>query len=118
MNLQSEIEYFNEMVPADKAGFLTLLMHELAEEARATYGPGSDQVSNPPMLRFVNELQHRISRLAWQILAEDTSRPADDVVVRMLLSPRSDKAAERLIVNAYRRALQGYDRHSTSTLFG
>ncbi len=117
MNLQSEISYFNEMVLTDKAGFLTLLMHELAEEARATYGPGAE-VSNPLMLRFVNELQLRISRVAWQILAEDTSRPADDVVVRMLLSPRPDKAAERLIVNAYRRALQGYDRHNTSTLFG
>ena len=34
--------------------------------------------------------------------------------MRMLLSPRADKAAERLVCNAYRRAIHGFDRYDTT----
>ncbi|HKE42904.1 MAG TPA: hypothetical protein VKB41_00035 [Steroidobacteraceae bacterium] len=116
MNIQSEIEYFSELTTIDKGRFLALLMHELAEEAKGTYGPGAEQVSDGAHLRFINELQHRLSRLVYQLLGEDASRPGDDVVVRMLLSPRADKTAERFIASAYRRVLQGFDRHDTTVL--
>lgn len=116
MNINSEIDYFSELAPLDKGRFLSILVHELAEEAKCTYGPTPAEVTNPPLLRFINELQLRLGRLAYQILSEDVTRPADDVIVRMLLAPRVDKAAERLVVNAYRRALQGFDRHDTTVL--
>jgi hypothetical protein len=116
MNIQSEIEYFSELTTIDKARFLSLLMSELAEEAKGTYGPGSDQVTDAAHLRFINELQHRLSRVVYQLLGEDSARPGDDVVVRMLLSPRADKTAERFVTTAYRRVLQGFDRHDTTVL--
>jgi hypothetical protein len=116
MNIQSEIEYFSELIAIDKARFLAQLMHELAEEAKGTYGPLPDQVSDVAHLRFINELQHRISRVVDQLLSEDLARPADEVVVRMLLAPRTDKAAERFVFNAYRRVLQGFDRQDTTVL--
>jgi predicted protein tyrosine phosphatase len=115
MNIQSEIEYFTELTTIDKARMLTLLMNELAEEAKGTYGPG-DQVTDAAHLRFINELQHRLSRVVYQLLGEDPSRPADEVLVRMLLSPRADKTAEKFVLAAYRRALQGFDRHDTTVL--
>ena len=43
------------------------------------------------------------------MLVDERERPADDVLLRMLLTPRVDKAAERLVVNAYRRAIQSFD---------
>ena len=67
-------------------------------------------------LRFVNEIVHRLTRLIEQLLAEDAARPADDVVLRMLLSPRADKVAERLVFNAYRRAIQGFESYDTTVL--
>ena len=94
MNLKSEIEYFTEMRLLDKARLLNLLLHELADEARGTYGPSADEVYDTAHLRFVNELTHRLTRVIEQLLAEDATRPADDVVLRMLLSPRADKIAE------------------------
>ena len=51
-----------------------------------------------------------------QLLAEDRTRPADDVVLRMLLSPRSDKVAEKLVLNAYSRAIHGFERYDTTVL--
>lgn len=116
MNIQSEIDYFTELTAIDKARFLTLLVNELAEEAKGTYGPGAEQVADAAHLRFINELHHRLSRAAYQVLSEDPARPADDVLVRMLLSPRADKIAERFVMSAYRRTLQGFDRHDATVV--
>lgn len=118
MNLQSEIEYFAELALLDKARLLNAFLHELAEEARTTYGPGTTEVHDGLHLRFVNEIVHRLTRLIEHFLAEDVARPADEVVLRMLLSPRADKVAERLVFNAYRRAMQGFESYDTTVLMG
>jgi len=115
MNLNSEIEYYRDLRLVDKARLLNLFLHELAEEARATYGPGSE-VHDGAQLRFVNELYHRLTRVIEQLLAEEATRPADDVVLRMLLAPRADKLAERLVFNAYARAIQGFESYDTTVL--
>lgn len=114
MNLQSEIEYFSELQPIDQARLLVVFLYELTVEGRSTYGAGVDQVQDGARLRFVNEIACRLARFLEQLLADDTTRPADDVVMRMLLSPRADKAAERLVFNAYRRAIHGFDRYDTT----
>ncbi len=116
MNLQSEIDYFTDLRLIDQARLLNLFLHELAEEARTTYGPGNEQVFDPAPLRFVNELVHRPTRVVEQLMAEDAARPPDDVVLRILLSARSDKVAERLVFNAYKRAIQGFESFDTTVL--
>jgi exoribonuclease II len=118
MNLRSEIDFYSELRLVDKARLLNLFLHELADEARGTYGPGQDQVHDMAHLRFVNELTHRLTRVIEQLLAEDATRPADDVLLRMLLSPRADKIAERLVYNAYARAIQGFESYDTTVLMG
>jgi hypothetical protein len=118
MNLNSEIQFFSDLRTVDKARLLTLFLHELAEEARGTYGPGAEQVHDSAHLRFVNELMHRLTRVIGQLLADEATRPADDVVLRMLLAPRADKVAERLVFNAYGRAIQGFESYDTTVLMG
>ena len=49
-----------------------------------------------------------------EIRIGDKARPADDVVLRMLLSPRADKVAEKMLHAAYRRALQNFERYDTT----
>jgi hypothetical protein len=115
MNLNSEIEFYSDLRLVDKARLLNLFLHELAEEARATYGAG-EQVHDGAHLRFVNELYHRLTRVIEQLLAEEATRPTDDVVLRMLLAPRADKVAERLVFNAYARAIQGFESYDTTVL--
>jgi hypothetical protein len=114
MNLQSEIQYFNELAAGNQARLLALFLHELSVEARGTYGANPDQVNDGARLRFVNEIVTRLTRFIEQVLGDDHTRPPDDVIFRMLLSPRADKSAERLILNAYRRAIQGFDRNDTT----
>jgi hypothetical protein len=116
VNLKSEIEFFSELRLLDKARLLNVFLHELAEEARGTYGPSADQVHDPAHLRFANELTHRLTRVIEQLLAEDATRPADDILLRMLLAPRADKVAERLVYNAYGRAIHGFESYDTTVL--
>jgi len=110
MNLQSEIDYFHELQPVDQARLLAVFLHELTVEARTTYGPNTEQVHDAARLRFVNEIVCRLARFIEQLLADDQTRPADDVVMRMLLSPRADQAAERRPPGHLRKALLARQR--------
>jgi hypothetical protein len=114
MNLQSEIAYYSEIGRVDKARLVASFLAELTSEARATYGASQDAVHDAAHLRFTNEMCNRLTKLIEQYLADDNARPGDDVVVRMILSPRADKAAERMVQNAWRRALQNFERYDTT----
>jgi hypothetical protein len=116
VNLESEIQYFTELACIDKARLLNLFLHELAEAARSTYGASPEQVHDGLRLRFVNELMHRLTRVIEQLLAQDDTRPSDDVVMRMLLVARADKATEQLVHNAYSRAIRGFESYDTTVL--
>jgi hypothetical protein len=116
VNLESEIQYFTELACIDKARLLNLFLHELAEAARGTYGASPEQVHDGLRLRFVNELMHRLTRVIEQLLAQDDTRPSDDVVMRMLLAARADKATEQLVHNAYSRAIRGFESYDTTVL--
>src|SRR5262245_11490061 len=114
MNLQSEITYFAELGMQDKARMLASFLAELTTEARGTYGASQEAVHDAAHLRFTNEMCNRITRLIEQYLGDDNSRPTDEVVLRMVLAPRADKTAERMVYNAYRRALQNFERYDTT----
>jgi hypothetical protein len=109
MNIQSEIEFFSDLGLVDKARFVTRLMGEVAEEAKVGTGDGNG-------LRFSIEMIQRLARFSYQLLSEDGARPADDVVIRMLLGTRADKNAERIMQNAYRRTLQSFESFDTTVL--
>jgi hypothetical protein len=113
MNIQSEIEFFSDLGLVDKARFVARLIFEIAEEAKVGAGDGNDAAVR---LRFANEMNQRLARFAYQLLGEDLSRPQDDVVIRMLLGARADKNAERIMRNAYRRVVTGFESFDTTVL--
>ncbi len=112
MNIQSEIEYFSDLALVDKARFITRLIFEVSEEAKVGAGDGQDL----SRLRFANEMTQRLARFTYQLLGEDLNRPQDDVVIRMLLGTRTDKNAERIMQNAYRRVLTSFESFDTTVL--
>ena len=112
MNIQSEIEYFSDLGLLDKARFVLRLIIEIGEEAKVGSGDGSDVIR----YRFANEMGQRLSRFCYQLLSEDATRPQDEVVLRMLLGTRTDKNAERIVHNAYRRVLSGFESFDTTVL--
>src|SRR5450631_1642529 len=112
MNIQSEIEFFSDLGLVDKARFVARLICEISEEAKVGTGDGNDAVR----FKFANEMNQRLARFAYQLLGEDPARPQDDVVIRMLLSTRTDRNCERIMQNAYRRVLTGFESFDTTVL--
>ena len=106
MNLDSEIRHFVDMTALEKSRLLARFMYELTLEARNFYGAGGEQPMDPHKLRFVNEVQHRCTRFIEQILIDDPARPSDEVLLRLLLAPRTEKAIEGLVHAAYTRTIQ------------
>ena len=107
MNIDSEVRHFQELSSVDKARFLAHFMYELTLEARNFYGSAGEQAIDLEKLRFINEVQHRVTRLIEQILVDDPARSTDDVMLRLLLAPRKEKAIEGLMHTAYSRTIQG-----------
>lgn len=106
MNLDSEIRHFQDMSSLEKARLLARFMYEMTLEARNFYG-GDDQPIDPHKLRFINEVQHRVTRFIEQILIDDPARSTDEMMLRLLLAPRAEKAIEGLMHSAYTRTIQG-----------
>jgi hypothetical protein len=107
MNLASEIRNFQGLSSLEKARLLAHFMYEMTLEARNFYGAGGEQPTmDPHKLRFVNEVQHRVTRFIEQILIDDPARSSDEVMLRLLLAPRAEKAIEGLVHSAYTRTIQ------------
>ena len=106
MNIESELGHFSSLAAVDQARFQARFMYELTLEARNFYGPGGDQAIDPNKLRFVNEVQHRVTRFMEQILIDDPARPSDEVTLRLLLAPRAEKTIEALVHAAWVRTIQ------------
>lgn len=106
MNIDSEIRNFADLSSIDKARFLARFMYEMTLEARNYYSLTGDQDIDSGKLRFINEIQHRITRFIEQILIDDPARSTDQMILRMLLAPRADKPTEALVQTAYSRTIQ------------
>jgi len=106
MNIDSEVKHFKDLSALDQSRFLARFMYELTLEARNFYSPTGEQDIDAPKLRFINEIQHRLSRFIEQVLIDDPARPSDDVTLRLLLAPRAEKTIEALLHAAYARTIQ------------
>jgi hypothetical protein len=106
MNIDSEIKHFKDLSPLDQSRFLARFMYEMTLEARNFYSPTGTQDIDADKLRFINEIQHRLTRFIEQVLIDDPARPADDVTLRLLLAPRAEKTIEALLHAAYARTIQ------------
>jgi hypothetical protein len=106
MNIESEVKHFKDMSALEQSRFLARFMYELTLEARNFYSPTGEQDIDATKLRFINEIQHRLSRFIEQVLLDDPARPSDDATLRLLLAPRAEKTIESLLHAAYARTIQ------------
>ncbi len=112
MNVQSEIEFFADLALVDKARFVNRLIFEIADETKVGAGDGQDVLR----IKFALEMSARLARFSYQLLSEDSARPQDDVVIRMLLGARADQVAQRIMHNAYRKVLTSFESFDTTVL--
>jgi hypothetical protein len=106
MNINSEIHQFKDLSAIDKARFLVRFMYEMTLEARHFYGAGGEAPIDTQRLRFLNEIQHRVTRFIEQILIDDPARPSDEMALKLFLAPRAEKTIENLVISAWTRTVQ------------
>jgi hypothetical protein len=106
MNLDSELRNFEGLSALEKARLLVHFMYEMTLEARNFYAAGGEQPIDVHKMRFIIEVQHRVTRFIEQILTDDPARSSDEMMLRLLLAPRTEKAIEGLVLSAYTRTIQ------------
>jgi len=106
MNIESEIKHFKDLSALEQSRFLARFMYEMTLEARNFYSPSGQQDIDANKLRFINEIQHRVTRFIEQVLLDDPGRPSDDMMLRILIAPRGEKTIEALLHAAYSRTIQ------------
>ena len=106
MNIDSEIRQFEQASVLEKARVLARFLYELTLEARNFYGKGGEQQMDLQRLRFLNEIQHSVTRFVEQVLIDDPARMSDANLVRLLLAPRSEKTIEGMMTSAWTRTVQ------------
>jgi len=77
---------------------------ELTIVGRLAYEAGSLEIKHPRWLRRVNETQHRVAGQLMALLADNSNRYPDDVIVPLLLE-ENDAELRTQLVAAFARSL-------------
>lgn len=102
MDSASAIERFLKADAMLQARILVRVANMLTIEARVTYEFGTDGVSNPPALRRINEVMHRVTSQVRALLDGDEERFPDEAIIRMIsgLQEKTDRSLLSLAVAA------------------
>jgi hypothetical protein len=84
------IETFCQYSPQEKIDFLVQIAHALTILARDAYPVEDQGLTNPSRLRFINEIQHRVTGFVLALRKNDVKRYPDDVLVRIILEHPED----------------------------
>jgi hypothetical protein len=103
MTVHQAIETFSSYSIQEKTAFLARLAHELTILARDAYDVGQDGLTDPPRLRRINEVQHRVTSFLLALIKNDPKRYPDDVLVRIILEHPEDADFQRQLQEAFDR---------------
>lgn len=101
MNTKEALEIFSDLSNEEKADFLARLAYELTVAARDAYEIGTDDLTNPKLMRSINEIQHRILSQLSAILRKDEKRYPDEVFWQIVFGDNQtmEKIVARVAVN-------------------
>ncbi|MDR3457946.1 MAG: hypothetical protein P4N60_10905 [Verrucomicrobiae bacterium] len=93
---------FSALTEQQQALVLAAYAHELTMLARAGYEAGTVLLSDPSMVRRVNEVQHRVTSAIFSRLNNCSERYPDDVLIDVVTGG-TDRDGERFR-SSFRRA--------------
>lgn len=87
---------FSALREHDQALLLATLSHELTMVAREGYEVGTERLTDPELLRRINEIQHRIASAIMARLSGSIERYPDDVLIGIIAGSDTDAFGRRL----------------------
>jgi hypothetical protein len=89
--IDSEAEWFVGLALDNKLRFLARLSFEITIAGRNSYEAGTDELTNPPQLRRVNEIQHRVTACLSQLLTGTCSDGFEQSIATWVLAERDSE---------------------------
>lgn len=94
--MTSAVDRFKSLPPVSQIEILARLAHELTIVGRDTYHISGSGVREPNRLRFLNEIQHRVTSHTLALLTSDPGRYPDDVLVSIILGADDPELASQV----------------------
>jgi hypothetical protein len=94
MKISEAITFFSSLSETEQQKFLALFSHWLTILARDTYEIGTQNITNSPKIRRINEIQHQISSHLLALLENNKERYPDEVLLKIILENTEDEAFE------------------------
>jgi len=94
---------FSALTEHEQALLLASFAHELTMVAREGYEAGTERLSNPELLRRINEIQHKIASAIVARLSSNQQRYPDGALISIIVSSGTDEFSRHLR-SAFRRA--------------
>ncbi len=87
---------FSALTEQQQALVLAAFAFELTILARDGYEAGTEELSDPQLVRRINEVQHRVSIAIVSRLKNDPGRYPDDVLMDIVAGSGADKLSAQL----------------------
>jgi hypothetical protein len=87
---------FSTLTEREQALLLASFSHELTIVAREGYEPGTERLSDPELLRRINEIQHRIASAIMARLSNSNRRYSDAALISIIVGSGTDAFGKRL----------------------
>jgi hypothetical protein len=84
MTREQAISQYSALSDIRQIAVLAAIGFEITIDARATYVPGTEDVANPPQLRRLSEVLHRVLSHIRNLANGHKERYPDDVIVTIL----------------------------------
>lgn len=94
MTVEEAIEIFSNLTADEQKFFLAHLCHYLTVVARDTYDVETENITNQPKMRRINEIQHQLSLYLLALMRNDADGYPDDILVRIILEHSDNKDFE------------------------
>jgi hypothetical protein len=102
MNETEATNFFEYLSEKEKIKCLAFLSHELTILARDTYEIGTENIENQPMMREINEIQHRISNKLISLSLGNEGYASKDLM-QMIFGGKLKKLVESVFSRVVRR---------------
>lgn len=91
MKTEETTAFFSSLTRDEQMKFLAYISHYLTIVARDTYQIGTENITNQPKMRTVNEIQHQISSHLLALLENSLERYPDDVLMQTIFEQENKK---------------------------
>jgi len=107
MKTEVAITFYSFLTNDEQTKFLAHFSHYLTVVARDTYEVGTENITNQPKMRTVNEIQHRISSHLLSLLEDSQERYPDDVLMQIIFE-QNDKEFKKEVMWAFEKVAERF----------